>query len=197
MPKKKTPSRRTTAAPKKTIATPTKPRRATTRTKETASHRKPAAPQVATPAERAKQGRFSPRQLEAFRKQLLELRDQMVDGINFLAGENLNSSQQETSGDLSHYGIHMADQGTDNFDREFALNVVSNVQDLLYEIDEALHRIELGTFGICELTDRPIEIERLRAVPYTRFCLAAQKELEKGRKHYRPFTATGPTSVES
>lgn len=148
-------------------------------------------------AEAPLKARFSRQQLEAFRKQLLDLRDRLVDRINFLARENLNNSQREASGDLSNYGIHMADQGTDNFDREFALNVVSNEQDVLYEIDEALQRIEAGTYGICEMTGRPIEIERLRAVPYTRFCLAAQTQLEKGRKHFRPFSTAGLPSVES
>lgn len=122
---------------------------------------------------------------------LLNLKDRIVDGINFLASENLNSSQRETTGDLSNYGIHMADQGTDNFDREFALNMVSNEQDLLYEIEEALHRIDAGTYGICEMTGQPIEIERLRAVPYTRYCLAAQAEMERGRKRYHSFGPSG------
>jgi len=129
--------------------------------------------------------------LAEFRKQLLNLKDRIVDGINFLASENLNHSQREASGDLSNYGIHMADQGTDNFDREFALNMVSNEQDLLYEINEALHRIDAGTYGICEMTGQPIEIERLRAVPYTRYCLAAQADLERGRKRYRSFGPSG------
>jgi len=125
----------------------------------------------------------------------LNLKDRIVDGINFLAGENLNHSQREASGDLSSYGIHMADQGTDNFDREFALNMVSNEQDLLYEINEALHRIDTGTYGICEMTGQPIEIERLRAVPYTRYCLAAQTEMERGRKRYRSFGPSGLTGT--
>ena len=74
----------------------------------------------------------------------------MVDEIAFLAGDNLNRSQRESSGDLSSYSFHMADQGTDNFDREFALNLVSSEQDVLYEIDDALRRIDMGTYGVCE-----------------------------------------------
>ncbi len=141
-------------------------------------------------ADQPRKSPLTPKQLEFFRKQLLELRDRIVDGINFLAGENLNS-QREASGDLSNYGMHMADQGTDNFDREFGLNIVSTEQDLLYEIDEALHRLDSGTYGICEITGRPIEIERLKAMPHARYCLAAQAEMERGRKRYRQFGPSG------
>jgi len=124
-----------------------------------------------------------------FRQTLLNLRDRIVDGISFLAGDNLNKSQRDASGDLSNHAVHMADQGTDNFDREFALSLVSNEQEVLYEIDEALNRIDSGTYGICELTGRPIEIERLKVLPYARYCREAQEQLERNRKRFRPFTS--------
>lgn len=126
-----------------------------------------------------------------FRQMLLNLRDRIVDGISFLAGDNLNKSQRDASGDLSNHAVHMADQGTDNFDREFALSLVSNEQEVLYEIDEALHRIDAGTYGICEMTGRPIEIERLKVLPYARYCREAQEQLERNRKRFRPFTSSG------
>ncbi len=134
--------------------------------------------------------------LEFFRKLLLNLRDRIVDEISFLAGENLNHSQREASGDLSNYGMHMADQGTDNFDREFALSLVSNEQEVLYEIDDALHRIDNSTYGVCELTGRAIEPERLKVLPYARYCREAQEQLEKNRKRFRPFV-TAPSQGQA
>ncbi len=142
------------------------------------------------PAAKARPTHLSPRDLETYRKLLLNLRDQIVDEISFLAGENLNNSQREASGDLSNYGMHMADQGTDNFDREFALSLVSNEQEVLYEIDEALHRIEAKTYGICEMTGQAIEPERLKVLPYARYSREAQEEMERNRKRFRPFTAS-------
>jgi RNA polymerase-binding transcription factor DksA len=136
------------------------------------------------------------RDLEFFRKLLLNLRDRIVDEISFLAGENLNHSQREASGDLSNYGMHMADQGTDNFDREFALSLVSNEQEVLYEIDDALHRIDNSTYGVCELTGRAIEPERLKVLPYARYCREAQEQLEKNRKRFRPFV-TAPSQGQA
>jgi RNA polymerase-binding transcription factor DksA len=137
-----------------------------------------------------KEPKLTKREIEKYHKALLVLRDQAVDGITFLSGDNLNRSQRDASGDLSGYSLHMADQGTDNYDREFALNLMSSGQDALYEIDEALRRITAGTYGICELTEEPIERARLDALPYARYSVAAQSEMEKGRTRYKPF---GPT----
>ncbi|MBP7276223.1 MAG: TraR/DksA C4-type zinc finger protein [Kiritimatiellae bacterium] len=136
--------------------------------------------------------KLTKKDLEFFRKQLLNLRDRLVDGISFLAGDNLGHAQREASGDLSNYGMHMADQGTDNFDREFALSLVSNEQEVLYEIDEALQRIEQGEFGICEMTGVPIEYERLKVLPYARYCIAAQQEMERNRRRFRSFAPHAP-----
>lgn len=76
------------------------------------------------------------------------------------------------------FSLHMADAGTDEFDRDFALSMISSDQNALYEIEEALSRIRAGNYGICELTGKPIEAERLAAIPWTRFSAEAQRELE-------------------
>jgi len=73
----------------------------------------------------------------------------------------------------------MADAGTDTFDRDFALGMLSCEQDALYEIDEALSRIRDGIHGKCELTGKPIEAARLDVIPWTRFSAAAGKQLER------------------
>jgi RNA polymerase-binding protein DksA len=149
----------------------------------------PVAGQTAKPAPAPRKSTLSRKELEDFRKRLLTMRDSIVDEISVLAGENLNKNPREASGDLSNYGMHMADQGTDNFDREFALNLVSNEQNVLYEIDEAIQRIETNTFGMCEQTGLPIETERLKAMPYTRLSLVAQEELERKNKRRRTFSS--------
>jgi RNA polymerase-binding transcription factor DksA len=77
------------------------------------------------------------------------------------------------------FSLHMADAGTDSFDRDLALSRISSEQDAVYEIDEAMMRIRRGTYGICELTSKPIERHRLEAIPWTRFSADAEKLLEK------------------
>lgn len=133
---------------------------------------------------------FKAKQLKEYKQVLEKLRDRVVDEISFLAGDNLNRSQRESSGDLSSYSFHMADQGTDNFDREFALNLVSSEQDILYEIDDALRRISLGNYGVCEACGKAIEKARLHAMPFTKMCIGCKADAERGKTRFRPF---GPT----
>jgi RNA polymerase-binding transcription factor DksA len=75
-------------------------------------------------------------------------------------------------------GLHMADSATDSYDRDWALAMASSDQSVLYEVAEALKRMADGTYGICEITGKAIEADRLKALPWTRFCAAAQAELE-------------------
>jgi DnaK suppressor protein len=129
---------------------------------------------------------------DKFRRLLVELRDHLIDGVNFLASDNLKRSHREASGELSGYSLHMADAGTDNFDREFALSLVSSEQEALYEIEEALKRLEHGTYGLCGNCEKQIRKERLEAVPFARLCIQCQSSIEKDRR--RPAQ---PTAVFS
>ncbi len=106
-----------------------------------------------------------------FYHRLLELREQLTRQMDGLAKE----SAQEMPG----YSLHMADSGTDNFDRDFALSLLSSDQDAIYEIEEALKRIEKNTYGVCELTGKVIPRKRLEAIPWTRFTVEAQAQLER------------------
>lgn len=102
---------------------------------------------------------------------LLDLRERLR---NQMAGLAKESAEQ-----LAGYSLHMADSGTDNFDRDFALSLLSSDQDAVYEIEEALKRIERQTYGVCELTGKSIPKARLDAIPWTRFTVEAQMQLEK------------------
>jgi DnaK suppressor protein len=125
---------------------------------------------------------------QGFYQNLLDLRDQLLAQMSGLAKE----SAQELPG----YSLHMADSGTDNFDRDFALSLLSADQDSVYEIEEALKRIEKKTYGICELTGKSIPKTRLEAIPWTRFTVEAQAQLEKdGALKSRRLGALG--SVDS
>ena len=124
-----------------------------------------------------------------YKRLLVELRDHLIDGVSFLANDNLKRTSRDASGELSGYSLHMADAGTDNFDREFALSLVSNEQEALYEIEEALKRLETGTYGVCEMCEKLIRKERLEAVPFARFCIQCQSGVEKDRRHPQQTTA--------
>lgn len=119
---------------------------------------------------------------QRYYKMLAELRDHVVNGLNTHTEQTLKRSSKEDSGDLSGYGQHMADAGTDTFDRDFALSLVSNEQEALAEIDAAIKRIQAGTYGVCELTGKPIAKERLLAVPFARYSVESQAEMERTRR---------------
>jgi RNA polymerase-binding transcription factor DksA len=87
---------------------------------------------------------------------------------------------------LEPYSMDMADAATDEFDRDVALCKLSAEQDALYEIDEALKRIEQGTYGVCELSGKRIPQARLRALPWTRFAWDVKRQLELAGAIPRP-----------
>ena len=117
-------------------------------------------------------------------QRLLDLRDQLMHQMSGLA--------KQSAEEIAGYSLHMADSGTDNFDRDFALSLLSADQDAVYEIEEALKRIQRNTYGICELTGKPIPKARLEAIPWTRFTVEAQAQLEReGALRQRRLGALG------
>jgi RNA polymerase-binding transcription factor DksA len=124
-----------------------------------------------------------PEKYRRYYKLLLDLRSHVMESLGQHSEETLKRSAKEDAGDLSGYGQHMADAGTDTFDRDFALSLVSSEQEALSEVEAAIKRVHAGTYGICELTGKPISRDRLLAVPFTRYSAEAQKELEKTKHH--------------
>ena len=112
------------------------------------------------------------------RQRLLELKDTLLDAMRGVARDNLHSGT-----DTSAFGMHQADAGSDAYDRDFALSMLSKEQGSLYEIDEALKRIDDGTYGVCDLCQKPIKHERLEALPFTRYTVDCQAGLEKNQHH--------------
>ena len=117
------------------------------------------------------------------KEKLLNLRDAMVDSMAGVAQDTLRSRAEGS--EASAFGMHQADAGSDAYDRDFALSLLSQEQDALYEIDQALKRIELGTYGTCEMSGKPIPRARLEAIPFARFTVECQSQLEKQSKASR------------
>ncbi len=112
-----------------------------------------------------------PRKWKSHHDRLIQVRQYLITRQNDLVKD---AKEEQPS-----FSLHMADAATDSFDRDLALSRASAEQDAVYEIDEALDRIREGTYGICELTGKPIEASRLEAIPWTRFSMEAEKQLEK------------------
>jgi len=113
-----------------------------------------------------------------FKKLLLSLRERLVGKVDVMQGETLKKSRQDASGDLSNVPIHMADVGTDNYERDIMIELIQNGEEGVRNIDTALEKIEEGAFGVCELCAKKINKDRLKAVPYAKLCIDCQREEE-------------------
>jgi RNA polymerase-binding protein DksA len=114
---------------------------------------------------------------------LLALKDTLLDSMTGVARDNLRTGHD--AHEVSAHGLHQADAGSDAYDRDFALNLLSQEQDALFEIDEALKRIAKGTYGVCEMSGKQIPKARLEARPFARFTVECQNDLERKNRHSR------------
>lgn len=113
-------------------------------------------------------------QIAKFKERLEELRHNMLHALKGTEAEV--KSPDEATG----YSQHQADQGTDDFDRTISLEVTSSEYKILRQIDRALEKIEEGTYGVCDVTEKEIPLARLEAVPYANMTVDAQDKMEKG-----------------
>jgi DnaK suppressor protein len=118
--------------------------------------------------------------LERQRDRLLQLRDSLLDSMSGVAKDTLRSRAEGS--EASAFGMHQADAGSDAYDRDFALSLLSQEQDALYEIEEALKRIDAGTYGVCEMSGKPIAHARLEALPFARYTVECQAQFEKQKR---------------
>ena len=117
--------------------------------------------------------------LEKYEQLLLTKRAEILGELGLLKKNVLDTTTKDSSGDLSGYSYHMADQGTDAEEREKAFLLASKSGRLLYHIDEALRRIKDKTFGKCQECGEEISTARLEAVPHARLCINCKEKEEK------------------
>jgi RNA polymerase-binding protein DksA len=123
--------------------------------------------------------KLTKKDLNDYKKLISKRKSEIMDDIDHISADTLKKSQKDASGDISGYTFHMADVATDTYDREFSLGIASNERQLIYELDDALKRIDEGTFGACEDCKSLIAKTRLKAIPYARLCLNCQQKREK------------------
>jgi len=150
-----------------------------------APKRKPLIPSGPSPSDKAdagaegeqrlKKSPFKKRELNRFREILLRKRAELIGDVSTMENEALRSE----FGGTSHLPQHMAEQGSDTYDQAISLDLAAADRQLIKEIDEALRRIAEGTYGICELTGRPIRADRLEELPWARYSIDAARELER------------------
>ena len=128
-----------------------------------------------------------PKKWKKYYKLLIDLRMHVSNEISLHTADTLKQNARDDSGNTSS----PADLGTDSFDRDFALSLVSNEQDALIEIEDAILRIKDGSYGVCEITDKAIPAARLSAVPFTRYSVQGQAEHERDQHRKSNRIAAG------
>lgn len=118
---------------------------------------------------------YTKRQLEKFREILLTKRRELLGDIDSMENEALKSQ----SGSLSHLPQHMAEQGSETYEQSLSLDLAAADRVLIREIDAALERIAERTYGLCEMTGKPISKERLAELPWARYSIEAAREMER------------------
>lgn len=136
-------------------------------------------------------GSHSPAFVQKQRQRLLDLRDDLVDAVSGMARDTIRNAPEGS--EASGSGQHQGDAGSDAYDRDFALSVLAKEQDALYEIEQALRRIQIGSYGICEMSSRKIPQARLEAIPFARLTVECQAQWEKeyGNRRFRPSNEVG------
>lgn len=158
------------------------------------AEKKPVAAKAKTTAAKAKKAPAKasvskPAKLSSFvkkqRERLLELLDELLDTTHYMAQDTLKSGPEGSEANGS--GMHQGDAGSDAYDRDLALNILSKEQDALYEVQDALRRIERGVYGICEISGKRIPNARLEAIPFCRLTVEYQEkwEAKHGKLRYR------------
>ncbi len=117
-------------------------------------------------------------ELNKYREKLLALKKEITKGLKNISKDAVNTAQEELSRSSSGYGMHIADDAADNFDREMSLNLASNESKILADIESALRRIDTKEFGICQMCNKPIPKNRLDAMPYVKLCKKCQEKSE-------------------
>lgn len=123
---------------------------------------------------------LSARELKEFKGLLLSKRVEIFGDASRMA-ENMNNRSGAGASEHSSMPIHMADLGSDNWEQELNLGLLASEQETVREIDNALRRIQDGTFGVCLATQKPIGLARLRAKPWARYCIEYARAREEGR----------------
>lgn len=120
---------------------------------------------------------LSKAELNEFKALLVHRKKLLRGDVKGLENEAMKKGA-DASGDLSTLPMHLADMGTDSFEQEMSLGLMEGESDELEEIEEAFDRFKDGSFGLCESCKKKIPKERLKAIPYTRLCLACKKKEE-------------------
>lgn len=122
---------------------------------------------------------ISKAEAEEFRELLHGLLRRLTGVREQLASDALHPTGGESAGGISNVPLHLGDLGSQTFEEEMMLGLLENEEQLIAEVNFALERLERGVYGRCEQCGRDIAKERLRALPYVRYCLTCAQRMQQ------------------
>lgn len=126
--------------------------------------------------------KLTKKQLEHFKEKLLEERKRVLEEMDELQQTNLKQSISDASGENSRYSYHLGDVASLSYGREFSMGLAERQQKYLEQVDEALQRIEDGTYGVCKVTGETIAVERLEEVPVAKYSVKGKEIMERRKR---------------
>ena len=126
--------------------------------------------------------KLTKKQLDYFKDKLLAERQKVLEEMDELQQSNLKQSISDAAGENSRYSYHLGDVASLSYGREFSMGLAERQQKYLEQIDEALQRIEDGSYGVCKVTGEPIPVERLEEVPVAKYSVKGKEILERRRR---------------
>jgi len=139
--------------------------------------------------------KLTPAEIKKFKATLLKKLTEILGNVTSMESEALRRDRS----DLSNMPIHMADLGTDSYEIDNIIGLVDSERKILVEINDALNRIEDGTYGICQGRGEQIPKQRLKAIPWARYCVTCATLLEKGllaKNNYPGYVETFPDDLD-
>lgn len=130
---------------------------------------------------------MEPRDSDYYRERLLREKQSILRQIGNIDDDNyagLSHTLKESTGELSSYDNHPADEGLNTYEREKDLGLKDNAQQLLKQIDDALKQLEDGEYGVCEYCGEEIGAKRLEVVPYATYCVDCKEQHELDSGHF-------------
>lgn len=126
--------------------------------------------------------KFTKKQLDFFKDKLLTEKQRVLEEMDELQQSNLKQSISDSAGEISRYSYHLGDVASLSYGREFSMGLAERQQKYLEQVDEALQRIEDGTYGICKVTGELIDVERLEEVPVAKYSVKGKELMERRKR---------------
>ncbi|MBN1600647.1 MAG: hypothetical protein JW915_03510 [Chitinispirillaceae bacterium] len=126
--------------------------------------------------------KFTKKQLDFFKDKLLTEKQRVLEEMDELQQSNLKQSISDSAGEISRYSYHLGDVASLSYGREFSMGLAERQQKYLEQVDEALQRIDDGTYGICKVTGELIDVERLEEVPVAKYSVKGKELMERRKR---------------